>query len=174
MFATATVARHYGELSEVDWTFPWTKNRYTGCHCAWTRSAADISDTYDWKPQRSWPASFLDRAAVEAPDGEMQEENSSLGPLHDEASWQPCKTSSEGLPVGREGFSTGDIIVISMSSANDVRFGFEGVVAAVTPVRKKHSHVRSFTAPVLDRLRVHLISNPKNCELHFSCLPVHY
>ena len=50
VFATATVARHYGELVEVDWTFPSTMNRYAGCHCAWTRCAADISDTYDWKP----------------------------------------------------------------------------------------------------------------------------
>ena len=86
VFATATVARNYGELVEVDWTFPTTLNRYAGCNCAWTRCAADISDTFDWKPHRKGHASFLHRAAVEVPDGRVQEENSSLGPLNDEAS----------------------------------------------------------------------------------------
>ena len=104
VFVTATVARNYGELVEVDWTFPSTLNRYAGCNCAWTHCAADISDTFDWKPHRKVHASFLHRAAVEAPDGEAQEENSSLGPLNDEASWLPCKTDAEGLPVGRGGF----------------------------------------------------------------------
>ena len=53
VFAEPTLARHYGEVVEVDWAFPWPKNHYTGCHCAWTHSAADISDTYGWKPRRS-------------------------------------------------------------------------------------------------------------------------
>ena len=65
--------------------------------------------------------------------------------MNDEASWLPCKTDAEGLPVGREGFSTGDVIVLPMSSATGVRFGLEGIVAAVTPIKKKHSHVRNIT-----------------------------
>ena len=101
VYVTATVARNYGELVEVDWTFPSTLNRYAGCNCAWTHCAADVSDTYNWKPRRRGHARFLHQAAVEASGGGAQTENSSLGPLNDEALWWPCESDAEGVPVGR-------------------------------------------------------------------------
>ena len=52
VYATATVARHYDALVEIEWTFSSTLNRNAGCDCSWTHCASDDSDTYNWKPRK--------------------------------------------------------------------------------------------------------------------------
>ena len=69
VYVTATVARHYGVLVEVEWSFSSTINRSAGCDCSWTHCASDDSDTYNWKPRKSGHARFLHQAAVEASGG---------------------------------------------------------------------------------------------------------
>ena len=97
VYVTATVARNYGELYEVDWTIPSTLNRYAGCNCAWTHCAADVSDTYNWKPRKNGHAKSFHQAAVVAPGGGAQTGNTSLGPLNDDTWWHPCKFDAEGV-----------------------------------------------------------------------------
>ena len=74
VYATATTARHLGTLIEVDWTFSSTLNHYNGFNCAWNHCAANVSDTYDWRPHKRGHARDLHQAAVVAPgDGAERE-----------------------------------------------------------------------------------------------------
>ena len=131
-YVTPTIARHYNALVEIEWTFSSTLNRWTGCDVTWTHCASDDSDTYRWKPRHSEHARFLHQAAVEASGGGAQLENISLGRLNDESLWWPCKVDTEGVPVGRSGYSSGDCIVLSMSSGSGEEFWMEGVVVKVS------------------------------------------
>ena len=151
VYATATIARHFGALVEIDWTFSSTLNHYNGFNCAWTHCASDVSDTYDWKPRKRGHARDLHQAAVVAPGGGAQTGNTSLGPLDGDALWQPCRFDDEGVPAGRPGYSTGDVVVFSMTGFNEEKFWLEGVVVAVSTRKKKYSDLRNIM--VLHRAR---------------------
>ena len=65
-----------------------------------------------------------------------------LGRLNDESLWWPCELDSKGVPVGRSGYSSGDCIVVPMSSGSGEEFWMEGVVVKVSTPKKKLSYLK--------------------------------
>ena len=115
VYATGTTARHLGILSEVNWSFSSPLNHYNVFNCAWTHCAAEVSDTYDWTPHQRGHARDLQQAAVVAPGDGAETEDTTPCPLDGDALWQPCRADEQGVPAGRAGYATGDVIVFSMS-----------------------------------------------------------
>ena len=142
VYATATTARHLGTLIEVDWTFSSTLNHYNGFNCAWTHCAADVSDTYDWTPHQRGHARDLQQAAAVAPGDGAETGDTTPCPLDGDALWQPCGVDEQGVPAGRAGYATGDVIVFSMCGFNDEKFWLEGVVVAVSTRKKQYSELK--------------------------------
>ena len=142
VYATGTTARHLGILSEVNWSFSSPLNEDNVFECAWTHCAAEVSDTFDWKPHRRGHGRDLDQAAVVAPGDGPEAEDATPCPLDVDAAWQSCSVDDEGLPRGRAGYGTGDVIIISMSGYNGEKFWLEGVVVAVTTRKKQYSVLR--------------------------------
>ena len=152
--ATGTTARHLGILSEVNLSFSSPLNHYNVFNCAWTHCAAEVSDTYDWTPHQRGHGRDLDQAAVVAPGDGSETGDTTPCPLDDDAAWQPCRLDDEGVPRGRAGYATGDVIIISMSGYNGEKFWLEGVVVAVTFRKKQYSALK-------DILVVHRTSDLK-------------
>ena len=75
-------------------------------------------------------------------------------PLDGDALWQPCRVDEQGVPAGRAGYATGDVIIFSMSGFNGEKFWLEGVVVDVTTRKKQYSALK-------DILVVHRTSDLK-------------